>query len=142
MRFIDSFTSNYNGFQLDIVGFLVCRPPLRVYTRTNTLHKAILGEGSLDPIAQVITLSNFAYLPRLLPAPQTFLRTSRPDRLETTSTAQVIGITSGNSGENIHVSAATNITRLPQPHHIPSVAVKSRLTESSTLPTLCIEGTN
>lgn len=51
---------------------------------------------------QVATLSNFIYLPRLLPAPQTFIRTSRPERLETTAGARVIGIESGNSGENIH----------------------------------------
>lgn len=48
------------------------------------------------------TLSYLIYLPRLLPAPQTFLRTSRPEKLETTAGARVIGIESGNSGENIH----------------------------------------
>jgi len=85
MRFVDSYTSNNNGFQLDIVGFL-----------------AILGEGSLDPIAQVATLSYFIFLPRLLPAPQTFLRTSRPERLETSSGARVIGVHSGNMSEKIH----------------------------------------
>src|SRR5271154_775556 len=53
-------------------------------------------------IPQVATLSNFIYLPRLLPAPQTFIRTSRPERLETAAGARVIGIESGNSGENIH----------------------------------------
>ena len=47
-------------------------------------------------------MSNFIYLPRLLPAPQTFLRTSRPERLETPANARVIGIRSGNSGEKIH----------------------------------------
>jgi len=74
-----------NGIQLDIVGFL-----------------AILGEGSVESIAQVSTLSNLVYLPRLIPAPQIFIRPSRPDKLETTADARVIGIHSGNSGENIH----------------------------------------
>jgi hypothetical protein len=63
---------------------------------------AILGESSLDPIAQLATLSYFIYLPHLLSAPQTFLRTSRPERLETTASARVIGIESRNNGENIH----------------------------------------
>lgn len=63
---------------------------------------AILGEGSLEPIAQVATLSHFIYLPRLLPAPQTFLKTSRPEKLETTSSASVVGVYSGNASQNIH----------------------------------------
>jgi hypothetical protein len=87
LRWIQSYTSNNqnNGFQLDIVGFL-----------------AILGEGSVETIAQVATLSYLVYLPRLIPAPQIFIRPSRPDKLETTADARVIGIHSGNSGENIH----------------------------------------
>jgi hypothetical protein len=50
----------------------------------------------------VVTLSNLAYLPRLLPAPQIFIRPTRPEKLETTSNAKVIGVHSGNTGEDIH----------------------------------------
>lgn len=63
---------------------------------------AILGEGSLEPIAQVATLSYLIYLPRLIPAPQTFLKTQRPEKLETTSNAKVVGVHSGNASEDIH----------------------------------------
>lgn len=63
---------------------------------------AILGEGSLEPIAQVATLSVLIYLPRLIPAPQTFLKTQRPEKLETTSHAKVVGVHSGNASEDIH----------------------------------------
>lgn len=83
MQFITAFTKD--SFQLDIVGFL-----------------AILGEGSLEPIAQVATLSHFVYLPRLLPAPQVFIRPSRPEKLEAVSTVQVVGIESGNTASEIH----------------------------------------
>jgi hypothetical protein len=51
--------------QMDIVGFL-----------------AILGEGSVLSNAQVASLSWFVYLPRLMPAPQALLRTTRPDNLD------------------------------------------------------------
>lgn len=63
---------------------------------------AILGEGSLEPIAQVATLSYFVYLPRLLPAPQVFIRPTRPEKLETVPTVKVVGIESGNTANEIH----------------------------------------
>ncbi|KAH0848933.1 hypothetical protein FOPE_03217 [Fonsecaea pedrosoi] len=85
MKFIDQYFSDNQGFQLDIVGFL-----------------AILGEGSVETIAQVATLSYLIYVPRLLPAPQIFIRPSRPEKLETTAGANVIGVHSGNTGEDIH----------------------------------------
>ncbi|EXJ83076.1 hypothetical protein A1O1_06694 [Capronia coronata CBS 617.96] len=85
MQFIETYISNNQGFQLDIVGFL-----------------AILGEGSVETIAQVATLSHLIYLPRLLPAPQSFIKPSRPEKLETTANAKVIGVYSGNTGEDIH----------------------------------------
>lgn len=56
----------------------------------------------METIAQVVTLSNLAYMPRLLPAPQIFIRPTRPEKLETTSNAKVIGVHSGNTGEDIH----------------------------------------
>ena len=83
MQFIKGF--NTIDFRLDIVGFL-----------------AILGEASLEPIAQTITLSKFVYLPRIIPAPQVFIRPQRPEKLETNAKAKVIGIHSGNTGETIH----------------------------------------
>ncbi|KAF7505045.1 hypothetical protein GJ744_001499 [Endocarpon pusillum] len=83
LNFVKSFSRD--NFQLDIVGFL-----------------AILGEGSLEPIAQVATLSHFVYLPRLLPAPQVFIRPSRPEKLEGVSTVKVVGIQSGNTATEIH----------------------------------------
>jgi hypothetical protein len=61
-----------------------------------------LGEGSVETIAQVATLSYLVYLPRLIPAPQIFIRPSRPEKLETSSGARVIGVHSGNTGEDIH----------------------------------------
>ena len=37
-----------------------------------------------------------------MPAPQVFVRPSRPEKLETTAGARVIGVHSGNTGEDIH----------------------------------------
>lgn len=73
-----NFFTNFGNFQLDIVGFL-----------------AILGEGSVLSNAQVATLSKWMFLPRLLPAPQALLRTSRPEKLES-SPGFVTGVYSGN----------------------------------------------
>ncbi|KAK5401665.1 hypothetical protein LTR06_011029 [Exophiala xenobiotica] len=85
MKFIEQYFSNNRSFQLDIAGFL-----------------AILGEGSIETIAQVATLSYLVYLPRLIPAPQTFIRPSRPEKFEAAAGAKVIGVHSGNTGEDIH----------------------------------------
>lgn len=70
--------------QLDIVGFL-----------------AILGEGSVMVNAQVATLSNFIYLPRLLPAPQAMMRPSRPDRLAH-ALGKAVGARSGNYSSHVN----------------------------------------
>ncbi|KAI9729463.1 MAG: hypothetical protein M1834_006844 [Cirrosporium novae-zelandiae] len=72
------FLNDFKNLQLDIVGFL-----------------AILGEGSVESNAQIATLSKWIYLPRLIPAPQAFIRTKRPDRLETTK-GKIVGAYSGN----------------------------------------------
>ncbi|MCJ1289583.1 hypothetical protein MMC34_001116 [Xylographa carneopallida] len=74
MKFL---SGGFSNLQLDIVGFL-----------------AILGEGSVLANAQVSALSNFSYLPRLLPAPQALIKTSRPERLAP-STGKVVGSKSG-----------------------------------------------
>lgn len=55
---------------------------------------AILGEASVKANAQVSTLSKFSLLPRLLPAPQALIRTSRPERLKP-DTGKVVGARSG-----------------------------------------------
>ncbi|KAL4892033.1 hypothetical protein BDV59DRAFT_180699 [Aspergillus ambiguus] len=72
------------GFHLDIVGFL-----------------AILGEGSVAVNYQVSTLSYFIFLPRLLPAPQAFIRPSRPLRLDTVP-GVVVGVSSGNLCRHVY----------------------------------------
>ena len=57
---------------------------------------AILGEASVLANAQISALS-FAFLvPRLLPAPQALIRTSRPEYLDTAQ-GNVVGTNSGNS---------------------------------------------
>ncbi|KAL2046624.1 hypothetical protein ABVK25_011663 [Lepraria finkii] len=73
---LDWLTS-FGHLQLDIVGFL-----------------AILGEASVIANAQVSSLSYLALLPRLLPAPQALIRTTRPENLKP-DTGKVIGARSG-----------------------------------------------
>ncbi|KAF2746164.1 hypothetical protein M011DRAFT_478544 [Sporormia fimetaria CBS 119925] len=70
--------------QLDIVGFL-----------------AILGEGSVLANAQVSTLSKWVFLPRLIPAPQSLMRPTRPTKLEP-APGTVTGIFSGNVAGSIN----------------------------------------
>ncbi|KAL8725131.1 MAG: hypothetical protein Q9166_007535, partial [cf. Caloplaca sp. 2 TL-2023] len=65
------------SLQLDIVGFL-----------------AILGESSVLVQSQVAALSWFFLIPRLVPAPQALIRTSRPEQLSP-STGKVVGAYSG-----------------------------------------------
>ncbi|KAE8352050.1 hypothetical protein BDV28DRAFT_8357 [Aspergillus coremiiformis] len=78
------FNRNFDDFHLDIVGFL-----------------AILGEGSVSVNYQVSTLSYFTFLPRLLPAPQAFMRPSRPIRLDDVP-GTVVGIKSGNCRDHVY----------------------------------------
>ena len=70
--------------QLDIVGFL-----------------AILGEGSVLANAQVLTLSRWIFLPRLIPAPQALMRPTRPLKLEPVP-GSISGIHSGNYRDSIN----------------------------------------
>jgi hypothetical protein len=82
------WTDNFSEFQLDIVGFL-----------------AVLGEGSILSTAQVSALSCLFYLPRLIPAPQALLRTSRPSALPS-EVATVTAVHSGNIKEHLpHVAS-------------------------------------
>ncbi|KAE8364028.1 hypothetical protein BDV27DRAFT_129137 [Aspergillus caelatus] len=78
------FNDSFEDFHLDIVGFL-----------------AILGEGSVSVNYQVSTLSAFTFLPRLLPAPQAFMRPSRPLRLDDVP-GTVLGIRSGNCRPHVY----------------------------------------
>lgn len=78
------FGINFEDFHLDIVGFL-----------------AILGEGSVSVNYQAMTLSYFTFLPRLLPAPQAFMRPSRPLRLDDVP-GIVVGVRSGNCRNHVY----------------------------------------
>jgi hypothetical protein len=85
----------------------------------------------LEPIAQVATLSHFVYLPRLLPAPQVFIRPSRPEKLEAVSTVKVVGIESGNNASDIHHVAHA----LHRGDKLPPNSVKLiKVTENDKLP--------
>ncbi len=72
------FRHKFDDLRLDIVGFL-----------------AILGEGSVATNAQNCSASRFSYLPRLLPAPQAFMRPERPSSLQT-APGTIVGVWSGN----------------------------------------------
>ncbi|KAK7520540.1 hypothetical protein IWZ03DRAFT_405153 [Phyllosticta citriasiana] len=79
-----STIQHFEDLDLDIVGIL-----------------AILGEGSVLSNAQVSTLSNWIFLPRLLPAPHAMLRVSRPNRLEAVQ-GRVTGVVSGNDRNELN----------------------------------------
>ncbi|KAI1380432.1 hypothetical protein F4677DRAFT_406828 [Hypoxylon crocopeplum] len=55
---------------------------------------AVIGESSIAEHAQTITASIFCLFPRIIPAPQAFLKPSRPPRLPET-TAKMTGVYSG-----------------------------------------------
>ncbi|RHZ54422.1 hypothetical protein CDV55_100871 [Aspergillus turcosus] len=70
--------STQDGWRFDIVSLL-----------------AIIGESTLERHVQVITASSYAWLPRLLPAPQTVLKTERPGRLPSIKDIVITGVYSG-----------------------------------------------
>lgn len=72
------FPSKFSDFEIDVVGFL-----------------AILGEGSIDANAHIITFTKWCMVPRLLPAPQVLLPAQRPDNLKVKE-AHVTAVESGN----------------------------------------------
>lgn len=55
---------------------------------------AVIGESSIEEQTQAITASLFGMLPRILPAPQVFLKPTRPGRMPETA-ANVTGVHSG-----------------------------------------------
>ena len=70
------FSSSRDDWKLDVVSIL-----------------AVLGESNIRIHAQPITLSKFCLLPRLIPAPQAFLRESRPKRLPYNEDVKVLNLT-------------------------------------------------
>lgn len=76
------------GWHFDIVGLL-----------------AVIGESSVEDHVQIITASNLSYIPRLIPAPQTFLKTERPKRLPHVPNVKVVGVLSGTTVEELNYFA-------------------------------------
>lgn len=56
---------------------------------------AVIGESTIERHTQLITASSFSYLPRLIPAPQTLLKTVRPERLPPVKDIEIFGVHSG-----------------------------------------------
>lgn len=73
-----------NALRLGVIGFV-----------------AILGDGSVLANAQILTLTTWVFLPRLLPAPQAFMRPARPTLLAPIP-GFVTGIFSGNHRNNVN----------------------------------------
>lgn len=91
--------------------------PPTVYFVTNSVSSrslAILGEASIKANAQVSTLSPTSLLPRLLPAPQALIRTSRPESLKA-ETGKVIGARSGGVRDFVNHIAHLVHSRDPLP---------------------------
>ncbi|KAF2646188.1 hypothetical protein P280DRAFT_485919 [Massarina eburnea CBS 473.64] len=103
----DNGVPSLNELQLDIVGFL-----------------AILGEGSVLANAQVLTLSSWIFLPRLIPAPQALMRPTRPIKLEPVP-GHICGIHSGNYRDSInHIgNIVCDASNLPE-HSVRVVHIK------------------
>ncbi|KXS99640.1 hypothetical protein AC578_9925 [Pseudocercospora eumusae] len=106
----------FADFQLDIVGFL-----------------AVLGEGAVLANAQVSALSRLFYLPRLLPAPQALIRTTRPTTLPPV-TAKVTGVYSGNVKDHVHHVANILLGEEMPTFTVRCVQVKKRI-QSNRPPT-------
>ena len=56
---------------------------------------AVIGESTIERHTQLITASSLSYLPRLIPAPQTLLKTVRPERLPPVKDVEIFGVFSG-----------------------------------------------
>lgn len=56
---------------------------------------AVIGESTIERHTQLITASSLSYLPRLIPAPQTLLKTMRPERLPPVKDVEIFGVFSG-----------------------------------------------
>lgn len=93
---------------------------------------AILGEASVIANAQVSTLSRFSLLPRLLPAPQALIRTSRPERLKP-DTGKVIGDRSGGIRDFVNHTAHLVHSKDPLPAYAVRCERISKLNPTSTV---------
>lgn len=77
-----------NGWRFDIVGLL-----------------AVIGESSIEVYVQPIAGSWLGYIPRLIPAPQTLLRTERPKRLPSKKNVEVVGVFGGSTVSELNYFA-------------------------------------
>ncbi|PNS20935.1 hypothetical protein CAC42_2866 [Sphaceloma murrayae] len=77
-----------SGWRLDIVSLL-----------------AVIGESTVSEHAQTITASWLCVLPRLIPAPQALLKSSRPKRLPPTPGVTVVGAFSGSKVDELNFAA-------------------------------------
>ncbi|KAK8052909.1 hypothetical protein PG996_012210 [Apiospora saccharicola] len=74
-----------SGWRLDVVTLL-----------------AVIGESSIGDHAQAITASMVCLLPRIIPAPQAFLKPTRPTRMPETR-AKMTGVYSGTTLESLRI---------------------------------------
>lgn len=82
------FPGTRNAWKLDIVGLLT-----------------VIGESAMSLHSQLVTASYTCLLPRLLPAPQAFIKTSRYSTLPSQA-AIVIGVYSGSLVHSLHYFAS------------------------------------
>ena len=130
LRFLSGFNnSQQNGiFQLDIVGFLAILGEGSIETVQQVSHSLAESCSLSDVVSQVLTLSNLAYLPRLIPAPQVLLRVTRPNKLETVGEAKVVGVHSGTlllsatTVEKYNLSEYNRKCRTPYPLYCPCIS--------------------
>ncbi|KAL5598630.1 hypothetical protein BROUX41_003447 [Berkeleyomyces rouxiae] len=113
------FASNKLDYSLDVVTLL-----------------AIIGEQSMADHAPAITATRWCYLPRLLPAPQAFLRPTRPTSLPHVE-VQGIGVSSGVQLTSISVFAdsllGTSVTDMDRyAFHAVSIRHTPRVREQLT----------
>lgn len=88
------FPTQLEDVQLDIVGLLAVVGSYPTSPEENT-QLTPPGESAMEQHIQPITASYTCFLPRLLPAPQSFLKTERLMRLPP-STFSVVSVKSGN----------------------------------------------
>ncbi|KAF4552655.1 Hypothetical protein D9617_9g024440 [Elsinoe fawcettii] len=85
LRWFPGGRDDTDGWRLDIVSLL-----------------AVIGESTVLDHAQTITASWLCVLPRLMPAPQAMLKSSRPRRLPPTPGVTVIGAFSGSTVDELN----------------------------------------
>lgn len=88
MPFFPSSRDNSNGWHFDVIGLL-----------------AVIGEASMSLHSQPLTSSWLCRLPRLIPAPQALLKSSRPFRLPTAKGVTVMGVYGGTMVDELNYFA-------------------------------------